>query len=482
MIRSLSSVSTGVGRKIGVALSGGVDSSVAAFLLSQRYDHEDILGIHMSNWDYHNDENDTGSGQGCWEQDWNDAKSVAQHIDIPTVHVSFQSEYWTDVFEPYCDKLSQGGITPNPDVDCNRYIKFGVLKEYLQNRYKIDILATGHYARLWDPDSNLSDGKLPLDLEEAIEKDPALYSSLFSPTNYATTTPVLLAAKDVSKDQSYFLSGVSGDAFRNVLFPLGDYLKKKTTENPSIDSDDQAPSVRDIALKAKLPTANKRDSMGICFVGKRKHGNFVNEFIDGPSLSTTNNNDSNLIRCINIEDGSVLATYRPDAKNYPSLLFATSGQGAKLSGASQKWFVVDHQKQSTSNKSTLFLCPGTHHPSLYSDRLVVKDMNWIAGVPPPLPLTGAQCRIRHLQPLVDCDIRYHPDGDCYEILLHTPLRAISPGQICAIYYNDGLVCLGGGPIAQRGPTYWELEKDLPVSLHPSGHNDTSTTASRRASL
>jgi tRNA U34 2-thiouridine synthase MnmA/TrmU len=145
------------------------------------------------------------------------------------------------------------------------------------------------------------------------------------------------------------------------------------------------------------------------------------------------------------------------------LLYATVGQGAKISGASQKWFVVDKP-----DPTTVLVCPGTHHPALYADRILIQDMNWIAGHPPPLPLI-AQCRIRHLQPLVDCEIRGTENGG-YEIVLHQPLRGIAPGQVCGIYYN-GLLCLGGGAITQRGPTYLDMQKELPGTLHPSGHND-----------
>ena len=131
------------------------------------------------------------------------------------------------------------------------------------------------------------------------------------------------------------------------------------------------------------------------------------------------------------------------------------------------------------------MCPGTHHPALYSDRLIVQDMNWIAGVPPPLPLRNAQCRIRHLQPLVDCEIHSIENvggsssssttSGGYEIRLERPLRGIAPGQVCGIYYHDGLVCLGGGAISERGQTYWELQRELPNLLHPAGHNDHSAS-------
>lgn len=431
------------GRRIAVAMSGGVDSSVAALLLSKKHD---ILGIHMSNWDYHGDD-DTSKNQNCWEQDWKDAKAVAEHLkNVPIVHVSFESEYWNSVFEPYCQRLSKS-ITPNPDVDCNRHIKFGVLKEYIKKRFNIPILATGHFARLYDPTNNKSTYK-PLYLEQALDEDPTLADML------DFEQPILMAARDSSKDQSYFLSGVSGQSFRNVLFPLGD-LYKIPQENGNL-------SVREIASSAQLPTAEKRDSMGICFIGKRRHADFVNEYIPPPSGEQEEQKED---RCINVEDGKIIATFDP-TKDL-SLVYATIGQGAKLSGAAQKWFVADKP-----DITTLMVCPGTHHPSLYSDSFIVQDINWIQGRP-ALPLK-AQCRIRHLQPLVSCEIRVSSSNESsYEIILERPLRGIAPGQVCGIYVND-LVCMGGGAITKRGPTYLELNKPLPATLHPSGHNDHSS--------
>jgi tRNA U34 2-thiouridine synthase MnmA/TrmU len=517
-------------------MSGGVDSSVAAHLLSLSHPIDDLVGIHMSNWDYHNegptmttstriDANFnafTSSGNNgpsrCWEQDWKDARAAAQHLNIPIHHVSFEADYWNDVFEPYCEQLAQS-VTPNPDVDCNRYIKFGVLKEYVRTRFHIDRLATGHYARLWDRSGNANHNDdsgsvtvgntrnrldMPDCLEGALEEEESsiLADYLLSNTQGTSNVPILLTARDRFKDQSYFLSGVSGQSFSNILFPLGDLYK--TPPVPNVVHDDTIYSstwslsgqsrsslqlsVRELAQEARLPNASKRDSMGICFVGKRKHGDFINDFVNAhqtdPLLSssvastvatTGQPTTRRLHECINVEDGSVVATFDPLTN--PSLTYATIGQGARLSGASQKWFVVDKRGHQ------LWICPGTHHPALYSDRLYVRNFNWImGGCSPSLPFR-AKCRIRHLQPLVECEIicldnPIGNDGAMYEIRLEFPLRGIARGQVCAIYSggrSGDLVCLGGGPIELRGPTYWEMQKDLPRILHPAGHNDLSLT-------
>lgn len=504
-------------RKIAIAMSGGVDSSVVAHLLSQSHPVDDLLGIHMSNWDYHNKdgvepgaaaagslESSAGGPRRCWEHDWKDAQAVAQHLQIPIHHVSFEADYWNDVFEPYCQQLAQA-FTPNPDVDCNRYIKFGVLKDYARNRFHVDRLATGHYARLWDRTCDTHDRRpicvgnsrnrldMPDCLEEALDEEEStvLADYLFSNDGDMSMVPVLLAARDRSKDQSYFLSGVPGKAFSNILFPLGELYKTTPAQNGSSKSSsppfESLPlSVRQLAQKAKLPNASKRDSVGICFVGKRKHGDFISEYVAPPTGSTSSSSSSSstpatvhtsqLHECINVENGTVIATFDP--ATHPSLTYATTGQGAKISGASQRWFVADKR----DNK--LWLCPGTHHPALYSDRLYIRSFNWITGGrPPPLPFR-AKCRIRHLQPLVDCEITYpsacatENGAVMYEVRLDLPLRGIACGQVCAIYAggrSGDLVCMGGGAIVQRGPTYWEMQQELPPILHPAGHNDRSSS-------
>merc|ERR1712166_1212734 len=234
----------------------------------------------------------------------------------------------------------------------------------------------------------------------------------------------------------------------------------------------------EVAKHAKLPNASKRDSVGICFIGKRKHGDFINEYID-LSNECDDNNSSSFVQCINVENNDVISTFDPVVS--PSLIYSTIGQGAKISGVAQKWFVVD--KYDRWKSPCLLVCPGTHHPSLYADRLYIrcKDLNWMAGGPPPIPFR-LKCRIRHLQPLVDCEIVVgsdcmSKDGDgfgSYEIRLKLPLRGIAQGQVC-VFYSGGkegdLICLGGGPIDRRGPNYWEMQKALPKILHPSGLND-----------
>ncbi len=215
---------------VAVALSGGVDSSVAALLLKR--EGYNLIGIHMRNWD---EEEELGEHRGpgvcSAAQDLLDVKNTCRALDIPLREVNFVREYWTRVFEPtlegYC-----AGITPNPDIMCNREIKFDpLLKAALD--LGASALATGHYARI-------------------------------SPPQYENGPARLLCAADDFKDQTYFLSSVCGRRLAHVKFPIG-HLRKS--------------EVRAIAIERGLPSAAKRESMGLCFVGKRDFKSFISQYV-----------------------------------------------------------------------------------------------------------------------------------------------------------------------------------------------------------
>ena len=208
-------------------MSGGVDSSVAAILLKEQ--GYDVIGLYMRNWDasVNNDilGNPTLNNDICpQEQDYNDALAVCNKLDIPLHRIDFVKEYWDYVFTYFLDELKKGR-TPNPDIMCNKYIKFDMFaKEAL--KLGADYIATGHYARI-------QDGKL-------------------------------LRGIDSNKDQTYFLSQVSRKQLSNVLFPVGDLEKTR---------------VREIAHQYGLITASKKDSTGICFIGERNFRNFLSNYL-----------------------------------------------------------------------------------------------------------------------------------------------------------------------------------------------------------
>ena len=214
-------------KKVVIGMSGGVDSSVAAILLKKA--GYEVIGLFMRNWDasVNNDilGNPTLNENICpQEQDYNDALEVCKKIDIPLHRVDFVKEYWDYVFTYFLDELKLGR-TPNPDVMCNKYIKFDMFAKEAR-KLGADYIATGHYAKI-------EDGKL--------------YKSF-----------------DKNKDQTYFLSQVSKKQLENVLFPLGDIEKK---------------DVRKIAEKYDLITAKKKDSTGICFIGERNFTNFLSNYL-----------------------------------------------------------------------------------------------------------------------------------------------------------------------------------------------------------
>ena len=216
------------GRKVILGLSGGVDSAVAAFLLKDA--GADVEALHMTNW-----EDDDGYCSAA--EDLQDARRVCDRLGIPLHHVNFAKQYRERVFEYFLDEY-RSGRTPNPDVLCNREIKFGVFRDYAR-RLGGELLATGHYARVASMDG----------------------------------TAALLKAKDANKDQSYFLHAVSATALAETVFPLGDLDKAE---------------VRRIARAQGLTVHDKKDSTGICFIGERPFREFLGNFLPaqpGPILA-----------------------------------------------------------------------------------------------------------------------------------------------------------------------------------------------------
>ena len=543
--------------KVIVAMSGGVDSSVAAYLLDKMSDKSmDVSGLHMSNWNALDEDADDeitpiykdnrrrtnvesshthsttkhrrhSNSTFCEasEKDYNDSQAVAQHLSIPLHRVSFASEYWVQVFEPFVENLSkstsdssddnltrnrsEGLIMPNPDFSCNTFIKFGAMKDYAMNKLGADFVATGHYAQLWHRghkfpirnEMNVSSSffqwidetssKLERQVLESIagrpEEEWLLNNNLQLPDN--SHLPMLISGADRTKDQTYFLSGVKTNNFRNVIFPLGHLPKaqRSSLENSKNDLDSSAStdqSVRDIAHQAKIPTASKKDSMGICFIGKRNFGQFVSQYL--PETPTPGS-------FVDIDTGKIVGQHHGS-------MHYTIGQGAKISGANIKYFVCG-KGGNRDDASTVFVCNDTHHPSLYTDELSVdfESFNWI-GIGEnsrnrmerfnyvPFPLTKGKsiqllARTRHLQPLAPCTVSWQRnfDGNSSSSLgilfvrFHKPMRAITPGQIVALYGGDnGLICLGGGPIRCRGQSFMDRGLNVSLSaLHPSGHNDLS---------
>jgi len=212
--------------KVVVGMSGGVDSAVSAYLLDK--EGYEVIGLFMKNWDSNINGDTEGITDGICpqEQDFVDAKKVCDHIGIPLYRIDFIKEYWDNVFTYFLNELKKGR-TPNPDIMCNKYIKFDLFKKEAK-RLGADLVATGHYARM-------KDGKL-------------------------------LRGVDSNKDQTYFLSQVNINELKDVIFPVGHLTK---------------PEVRQIAIEANLPVAKKKDSTGICFIGERNYQKFISNYLKG---------------------------------------------------------------------------------------------------------------------------------------------------------------------------------------------------------
>lgn len=355
--------------KIIVGLSGGVDSAVTALLLKEQ--GYDVTGIYMQNWMTEKDDPFCSA-----EQDMSDAKAVCDHLQIPFQMVNFSKAYWDNVFQ-YCLDEFVAGRTPNPDIWCNRYIKFD---SFLKHALSLgaDYLATGHYAQIKKSNDQFQ----------------------------------LVKAHDYHKDQTYFLYTLNQEKLSHILFPLGGLTK---------------PAVREIALKAGLLNARKKDSTGICFIGERKFKTFLQDFILAkPGMMKTSEGD-----IIGKHDG---------------LMFYTLGQrkGLQIGGVKNTdespWFVVD--KDIPNN--ILIVAQGHDHPLLFSSELLCEKLHWVSDHAPSFDKCAA--KIRYRQTDQACTIHLL-ENNTARIVFDEPQRAITPGQ--AVVFYDGEVCLGGAVIQAR---------------------------------
>lgn len=347
--------------KILAAMSGGVDSSVATALLVQ--EGHDVVGAYMKNWI--NEENIIGH---CpWEEDIDDARAVADQLGIEFHVVNLMKEYRERVVK-YLLEGYQDGITPNPDVMCNREMKFGVLWDWAKER-GFDAIATGHYARKGE------DGQS------------------------------ILRGADPNKDQTYFLAMMQPEQARIARFPIGHLLK---------------PELREEARKLGLKTAEKKDSQGICFIGEVKMEDFLRAFVDdkpGP--------------IVNLE-GKVLGEHR-------GLHLYTLGQRKGIGVASNLYkqaYVVVAKRHATNELVIAIERPDT--PMLWARRCTLTGISTTGAPLDADRLLQAQPRYRC--PAGNAEFRPLGEGRA-ELLYAEPQRALTPGQICALYEGDRL--LGG---------------------------------------
>lgn len=351
-------------KKVVIGMSGGVDSAVGAYLLKmQGYE---VIGLFMRNWDSNINGDFLGNPSDpnniCpQEQDYNDAKKVCEKLEIPLHRVDFIKEYWDYVFSYFLKEL-ENGRTPNPDMLCNKYIKFDLfIKE--ARKLGADYIATGHYARM-------EDGKL-------------------------------LRAKDLNKDQTYFLADVKKENFKDVLFPVGDYEK---------------PEIRKIAKEQGLIVASKKDSTGICFIGERHFQEFLKNYLK------PNPGD-----IVDVETKQVIG-------RHTGLMNYTIGQrrNVGISGNEERHYVCGKDVKN----NILYVAFGDSK-YLYSDECLLENVNFVSDKRPK----ECTAKFRYRGEDNQVFVTYNEDGT---VTLKYPnkVKSVTPGQAAVLY--DGEECLGCG--------------------------------------
>ena len=367
--------------KVIVGMSGGVDSSVAAHLLLQQGFR--VEGLFMKNWD-----EDDGTEYCTAITDLEDAQRVCDVLGIPLHTANFAAEYWDNVFAYFLAEYREGR-TPNPDILCNREIKFTQFVRYA-NSLGADYIATGHYARR--------------DHEPAIDENPR---------DIKADSPRVLKGSDEGKDQTYFLQAVPAAKLASCLFPLGTWQKS---------------AIRQVAEDLGLPNHRKKDSTGICFIGERRFDDFLAKYIhDEPGP-------------ISDPQGRLLGNHR-------GLHHYTLGQrqGIKLGGFAGRpekpWYVMGKQHMTNTLNVT------QNAADLQANWLRANEVNWLT--PAQLPM---QCsaKIRYRQADQECHVSQAADGALL-VRFNQPQRAITPGQHIAFYLGEQM--LGGATIRIAGPSF-----------------------------
>ncbi|WP_322936182.1 tRNA 2-thiouridine(34) synthase MnmA [Mycoplasmopsis cynos] len=356
-------------KRVIVGISGGVDSSVAAYLLKKA--GYEVIGLFMRNWDSlaNNDilgNNSLDSNVCTQEIDYNDAKQVAEKLEIPLHRVDFVNEYWDYVFQDFINEYKKGR-TPNPDILCNKYIKFSAFAKYAFENLKADYIAMGHYAKVLD-------GRL-------------------------------YRAKDQNKDQTYFLAQLSHEQLKKVIMPLAELEKSQ---------------IREIAQKLNLVTANKKDSTGICFIGERNFGQFLQNYIPA-------------------QEGDIIdITTNKNVGRHIGTFYYTIGQrkGLNLGGMSEPYYVCGHN----AKENILYVAPSSRPEYLLSNSLIASGYTFNHEI---YDKNNLSAKFRYRQKDIPVQLEVLNEN---QIKVYYPKTssAVTPGQQIVLY--DGEKCIGGATI------------------------------------
>lgn len=377
---SLTDIANPTTTRVIVGMSGGVDSSVSAVLLQQA--GFIVEGLFMKNW-----EEDDGTEYCTAMDDLADAQAVCDKIGMKLHTANFAMEYWDRVFEHFLAEY-KAGRTPNPDILCNKEIKFKAFLDYALT-LGADYIATGHYTR----------------------------RSVNYTNSNGDEVAQLLRGLDNNKDQSYFLHAVGGDKVAKTLFPVGELEK---------------PVVRKIAEEHDLITAKKKDSTGICFIGERRFKDFLQQYLPA-------------------QKGDIVTDDHKTIGTHDGLMYYTLGQrgGIGIGGVKDRpeepWFVLAKDL----DKNRLIVGQGHEHPMLMSNELHAYKLDWVDALPPADIFTEdglrSMSKSRYRQPDQACRVfATNTDGSEVRVVFDKPQRAVTPGQSAVFYIDE--VCLGGGVI------------------------------------
>ena len=380
------------GKRIIIALSGGVDSSVAAFLLKKA--GYNVIALFMRNW---HDESLTIDNQCPWAQDSNDALTVAEQLGIPFQIIDLSKEYEERIIKYMMNEYKRG-YTPNPDILCNKEIKFNVFLKHAM-KLKADYIATGHYCQK--------------------EKKNNIYR--------------LIQGQDKLKDQTYFLCQINQEQLQKIIFPIGHLTKKE---------------VREIAKKNNLITANKKDSQGLCFVGKIKLPTFLQSQIETKKGDIIEINKTSALYQVEKKIGSEMNYNKLDGLKIGTHHGAhafTIGQrkGITIGGRKEPLFVIG----TNVKENIVFVGMGKNHPGLFRQDLKIEfeKIHWLVKKK-SLSINDKKpflVRIRHRQKLQKAVL--HMTQDYLHIIFEKKQRGISKGQFAAWYLKEELI--GSGPIS-----------------------------------